>query len=301
MTLQQMRHTKLWLAAEAGNWPLAGYEIKELGEGFDDVVKFHPTHEDSPVAPKDAIPRIITGPMNDVRAAVEKKDVKAFETTYDALTTACNDCHQATNFGFNRVQRPTANPYPNQVFAPANAQSASTADIVNALRQGGYVIVMRHASSPNALPDKSTADPGNVKLERQLDDVGRMSATAMGQTLRDLKIPIGAVDSSPTYRALETIRLAGLTNPKTYDELGDNGRSMQGGTAAQAAWLQKAVTDFPKGTNTLIVTHLPNLTGAFPQEAAGAADGEALVFGPAPTGGARLVARIKIEEWPRMR
>ena len=31
---------------------------------------------------------------------------------------ACNDCHQATNFGFNRVQRPVMNPYPNQVFAP---------------------------------------------------------------------------------------------------------------------------------------------------------------------------------------
>ena len=48
MTLQQMRHTKLWLAGEAGNWDLAAYEIKELGEGFDDVVKFHPTHEESP-------------------------------------------------------------------------------------------------------------------------------------------------------------------------------------------------------------------------------------------------------------
>ena len=33
------------------------------------------------------------------------------------LTKACNDCHQATNFGFNLVQRPMTNPYPNQVFA----------------------------------------------------------------------------------------------------------------------------------------------------------------------------------------
>jgi hypothetical protein len=31
MTLQQMRHTKLWLSAEAGNWSLAAYELKELG------------------------------------------------------------------------------------------------------------------------------------------------------------------------------------------------------------------------------------------------------------------------------
>jgi hypothetical protein len=40
MTLQQMRHTKLWLAGQAGNWELAAYELDELGEGFDDVVKF---------------------------------------------------------------------------------------------------------------------------------------------------------------------------------------------------------------------------------------------------------------------
>jgi hypothetical protein len=117
MTLQQMRHTKLWLAGDAGNWPLAAYEIKELGEGFDDIVKFHPTHEESPVAPKDAIPRMVTEPVAEISAAVTNKDPKAFEQGYDKLTKACNDCHQAANFGFNVVQRPATNPYPNQVFA----------------------------------------------------------------------------------------------------------------------------------------------------------------------------------------
>src|SRR5260221_5805551 len=85
MTLQQMRHTKLWLAGEAGNWDLAVYEIKELGEGFDDIVKFHPTHEESPVAPKDAIPRMVTAPVADLRAVVERKDAKTFEPAFDAL------------------------------------------------------------------------------------------------------------------------------------------------------------------------------------------------------------------------
>ena len=117
MTLQQMRHAKLWLAGQASNWDLAAYEIKELGEGFDDVIKFHPTHEDSPVAPRDAIPRMVTAPLADLGAAVNKKDTKDFEQAYDALTNACNDCHRATNFAFNVVQRPAMNPYPNQVFA----------------------------------------------------------------------------------------------------------------------------------------------------------------------------------------
>jgi len=118
MTLQQMRHTKLWLAGQAANWELADYELDELGEGFDDVVKFHPTHKDAPVAPKDAIPRMMTQPIADIRAAVTKKDSAEFVRAYDALTAGCNNCHQATNFGFNRVQRPESNPYPNQVFSP---------------------------------------------------------------------------------------------------------------------------------------------------------------------------------------
>ncbi len=122
----------------------------------------------------------------------------------------------------------------------------------------------------------------------------------MGKALRDLKIPIGEVYSSPTYRALETVRLAQLGKFSTFPELGDNGKSMQGGTEAQALFLQKKAAEFPSRTNTMIVTHLPNIQGAFPKYAAGLADGEALVFASDGNGGARLVARVKIEEWPAL-
>jgi hypothetical protein len=88
----------------------------ELGEGFDDIVKYHPTHEESPVAPKDAIPRMMTDPVANLRAAIEKRDTERFDAGFDSLTAACNNCHQATNFGFNVVQRPAANPHPNQAF-----------------------------------------------------------------------------------------------------------------------------------------------------------------------------------------
>ena len=167
--------------------------------------------------------------------------------------------------------------------------------LVKALRQGGYVIVMRHASSPRDAPDKAAANPDNLKSERQLDPEGRAGATAMGKALRDLKIPIGKIFTSPTYRALETIRYAKFGNPQTFPELGDNGQSMQGGTEAQATWLKKKVTEFPKGSNTLIVTHMPNMSRAFPQSTDRLEDGEALVFGP--TG---VLARIKIQEWQGM-
>jgi len=158
------------------------------------------------------------------------------------------------------------------------------------------VIVMRHASSPREAPDKATANPDNTNIERQLDQEGRATATAMGTAIRGLKIPIGAVFSSPTYRALETVRYAQFGKPQAIPELGDNGKSMQGGTEAQAAWLRKQVTELPKGTNTLIVTHMPNMSRAFPDATKGLADGEALVFGP----GGTVLARVKIEDWPKL-
>jgi phosphohistidine phosphatase SixA len=182
---------------------------------------------------------------------------------------------------------------------PASAQALSGQDLVTTLRQGGYVLVMRHASSPREAPDKQTANSDNPTLERQLDAAGRSTATAMGEAFRRLRIPVGTVLSSPTYRALETVRYAQFGNPLTHPEIGDGGRSMQGGTEAQAIWLRQRTSQFPQGTNTLIVTHQPNIAGAFPQVASGLADGEALIFGPDGKGGAALLARVKIEEWPR--
>jgi hypothetical protein len=117
MTLNQMRHAKLWRAGEAQNWNLAAYELDELQEGFDDVVRFHPTHKDAPLPLSALVPKIMAEPMQQVRRAVEAKDHDAFVGAYDGLTNACNACHQATNFGFNVVKRPTdASWFSNQDF-----------------------------------------------------------------------------------------------------------------------------------------------------------------------------------------
>jgi phosphohistidine phosphatase SixA len=183
---------------------------------------------------------------------------------------------------------------------PAVAQTLSGEALVAALRHGGYVLVMRHASSPREAPAKDSANSDNVKLERQLDEAGRTTATAMGKALRDLEIPIGKVLTSPTYRALQTVRLARLPDPRVQAELGDGGQSMAGIAEAQTAWLKKQVLDSPTRTNVILVTHLPNMAAAFPQETAGLADGETLIFGPDGKGGAALLARLKIEQWVTM-
>jgi hypothetical protein len=107
MNFTQMRHAKLWLAGQERNWPLAQYELDELQEGFDDVVRFHPTHKDSSIPLTQLVPKIMSHPMAEVRNAIDRRNPQAFVVAYDALTAGCNACHQAANFGFNVVRRPS--------------------------------------------------------------------------------------------------------------------------------------------------------------------------------------------------
>ena len=180
-------------------------------------------------------------------------------------------------------------------------QTSSHDELISRLRQGGYVLVMRHASSPREAPSKDVANADNTKLERQLDEAGRRGATAMGEAIRALRIPIGIVLTSPTYRAMETVRLARFDSPTAVNELGDGGQSMQGITEAQAAWLRASVTETPRSGNTILVTHQPNLSRAFPEWGSTVADGETVVVRPDGKGGISVVGRIKIGDWSQIR
>jgi phosphohistidine phosphatase SixA len=174
--------------------------------------------------------------------------------------------------------------------------------LLQALRTGGLVIAMRHTHSPNTLPDAAQAEAGNTQHERQLDATGRDTAAALGAALLRLRIPVGQVHSSPTFRALQTARLAKLPTPQTPAQLGDGGQSMQGDSSgSRGAWLRTLTAQAPQaGTNTWIITHFPNLTEAFPDDAKGLADGEALVLRPDGHGNATLLARVHIEDWGRL-
>jgi hypothetical protein len=116
MTLQQMRHLKLWFAGQAGNWPLADYELDELKEGYEDIVKYFPTKDDAPTGPMASA--IIEKEVAGMNKAIAAKDRKQFTAAFEKLTASCNACHQSSKKPFIVVQRPTANPYANQSFAP---------------------------------------------------------------------------------------------------------------------------------------------------------------------------------------
>jgi hypothetical protein len=116
MTFTQIRHAKLWLAGNVGNWELADYEIDELKEGLEDVAKYVPTYKDMPVGK--LIESTIMKPIAEVEQAIKARDRSKFASAFDKLSQACNSCHQATNRSFIVIQRPANSAFPNQSFTP---------------------------------------------------------------------------------------------------------------------------------------------------------------------------------------
>ena len=185
----------------------------------------------------------------------------------------------------------------------AQAEPLAGADLVNALRHGGFVLVMRHANAVEV--DKTTANPDNTKLERQLDLAAKNQTNTIAVAFKNMRLPVGNTWSSPAYRALETAKYAGLPAPKADPKLGDEGVDMTKSPAIASpetgAYLKAKAAELPRAdTNSVIVTHLPNITAAFGDGLKDIAPAETLVFQPDGKGGAELVARVKGGEWHQM-
>ncbi len=109
MTLQQLRHIKLWFAGRAGNWPLADYEIGELNEGFEDVDK---------LLGGVTLEKMVGAPIKALQKAVDDKNRAAFAAAFDSLSAGCNSWHHTLDHPFIVIQRPTLLPYSDQSFTP---------------------------------------------------------------------------------------------------------------------------------------------------------------------------------------
>ena len=186
--------------------------------------------------------------------------------------------------------------------AGAAAQPLSDAQLVDALRGGGYVIVMRHGAT---FADQADTDPlnveqpGNEAKQRHLNDKGRAAATAVGEAFRAMKVPVGLIVTSKLARAQETARLMNLGAVATsWDVTEGNQIVSPNENNRRAAALRKLAGTSPApGTNTLIVTHKPNVIDAFGKDWFEVKEGDASVFKPDGAGGFSPVARVPIEQW----
>src|SRR5690348_14455429 len=166
----------------------------------------------------------------------------------------------------------------------AGSLPASSAEWINDLRHGGYVIVFRHGATTSDQKVDSMSNPAATKApgERQLNADGRAQAKSIGEAMHKLAIPVAMVMTSPLQRAADTGKLLGFGETTTNPDLGEAGSALspeENTRRAQA--MRTLVSTRPQaGSNLVIVSHKPNITEAFGQDWSNIHEGEASVFEP---------------------
>jgi phosphohistidine phosphatase SixA len=169
--------------------------------------------------------------------------------------------------------------------------------LVEALAQGGYVILMRHQATEEMAPDPAVFDIEDCDTQRNLSEEGRQAAREIGAAFQKLGIRVGEVLASPYCRCLETGKLAfGRAEPSellaVFDRLPSVKKDERGAEIRQLL----ATPPAEAGTNTVLITHTGTLLYSFGLDTT--PEGIAHVFKPGPVPGvSQYVGRIDPDEW----
>src|SRR5436853_5299462 len=134
-------------------------------------------------------------------------------------------------------------------LAQSNGQEGMIQDarqLVQSLRSGGYVIVVRHGAT---FSDQADTDPfnfDNLAKQRNLNEKGKELAKAFGDAIRQVGIPAGEVYTSNFNRAFETAVLAGFKDIKKTVDLTEGGLVVSPDeNSRRAAALRKMLAQMP--------------------------------------------------------
>jgi broad specificity phosphatase PhoE len=174
-------------------------------------------------------------------------------------------------------------------------------EIAQALRAGGLVIVVRHGAT---FPDQADTDPlnfENIAAQRNLNDKGKALAKAFGNALRQVGVPVGKVYTSKYNRAYETAVIAGFKDIEKTADFTEGGLVVSPNeNNRRIEVFYKLLGTAPKpGTNTILITHKPNIVDALGKDWFDVKEGEASLFRP-ENGSYKLFARVQMDEWPRI-
>jgi phosphohistidine phosphatase SixA len=184
-------------------------------------------------------------------------------------------------------------------IAVAGPATEANKDIAQMLRAGGFIIVVRHGAT---FPDRADTDPlnfGNVAAQRNLNDKGKVLAKAFGDAVRRVGIPVGKVYTSKYNRAYETAVIAGFKDIEKTADLTEGGLVVSPNeNNRRIEAFHKMLGTVPQpGTNTILITHKPNIVDGLGKDWFDVKEGEASLFRP-ENGSYKLVVRVQMEEWP---
>ncbi len=186
------------------------------------------------------------------------------------------------------------------VFIALSSAQAKTSDIASAkelvamLKQGGYVIYLRHGATNHKQNDGDLSDLRECSNQRNLSSQGKIESRTLGEAFKTLGIKIDAVVSSPYCRTVDTALFA-----FNRVEIDENLRAMFLVNKTDAELLtnhlSKLLTIHPKENyNNVLVGHTANLreaTNVWPKP-----EGVIHIFKPTSQG-YQHIGRIQPSKW----
>ncbi|HEV8532742.1 MAG TPA: histidine phosphatase family protein [Methylomirabilota bacterium] len=174
------------------------------------------------------------------------------------------------------------------IITPARAAEEASESWA-ALVKGGHVALIRHGNAP---PGYGGDPPGfrmdDCKTQRNMDELGRAQAKALGEAFRKHGVRVDEILASPVCRCMETAQLMAVGQVESSWALIPD---IVPGSTSRFLQLKELVSSW-RGPGTLVlVTHglaVRPMSGFLPAQA------ETVVFKPMPsTGlGAQVVGRI---------
>ncbi len=155
---------------------------------------------------------------------------------------------------------------------------ASEAATWDALREGGKVVLIRHARTISGIGDPAGYSLDNCQSQRYLSEDGKEQSRRMGARFRAESVPVETVLSSEWCRCYETAELA-FGRYELWPALNsffDDYSTRE----AQTREVRERAVAYAGAGNLILVTHQVNITALTRR---GVASGEAVILQPTGT------------------
>ena len=145
------------------------------------------------------------------------------------------------------------------LFQSAYANELAIWDKLQGTNPKGYVLLLRHTIAPGV------GDPENFKLndcstQRNLSQLGRDDAKAVGDWIKRRDIKISRVESSRWCRAKQTAQLLGIGRVRLNSNLDSLFESKDPAKAIQTVRVKKQIVDWRNKSGLLVlVGHFVNI------------------------------------------
>lgn len=164
-------------------------------------------------------------------------------------------------------------------------------DLWNRLAQGGYVLLMPHASAPSAQTTPPQLATDQCAKQDHLSGRGRSEAQQLEEKLRSHMVPVGRVLTSHDCRSIETAAIVfGQAEPWSVidDTRNDDAEMLKHKSIA----LREAISRWTSSANLALVSHQNNIEAALGVTTRPA---HVLVIEPLGDAGFRLLGSLPAE------